>query len=396
MTLKEGTPNSNLELCSGVIPYNLSLDGVASKNIEEAKVQRENLVKQNANWHLHIKIMEKNGGPSWIQSYQENIKTNEATIRVLNARITKWTNVDKVLDGKNITDPTVVQELSLVNNYGSKMARLINWLNDSFEEDENNRFILFSKVKGTVLLDSVASTDLTIIVLGLFDKDPSSAAQGWNNCCALGRVRIVILFRFFSCVLMKRSIRNVIQKTEKLAQFKQDNVKVLLMSLGNSAAGTNLIEANYVVLVDPMQGSVEEARAYEMQALGRAHRQGQDQKVHLVRFVVRDSVEEELYTRNKSSGRSESNRFFVSLCSITNVSSKQQTTTMPIDRCSLVHRVLLPVNNFSLVPAVPSTWITTMQINLRKDGARSNGWLDNTSWIIAIIFVLTMATYFAV
>ena len=100
--------------------------------------------------------------------------------------------------------------------------------------------------------------------------------------------------------------RNVIQKTKKLAQFKEENVKVLLMSLGNSAAGTNLIEANYVVLVDPMQGSVEEARAYEMQALGRAHRQGQDQNVHLVRFVVRDSVEEELYTRNKSSGRSKS------------------------------------------------------------------------------------------
>jgi SNF2 family DNA or RNA helicase len=99
---------------------------------------------------------------------------------------------------------------------------------------------------------------------------------------------------------------NVIQKTKKLAQFKEENVKVLLMSLGNSAAGTNLIEANYVVLVDPMQGSVEEARAYEMQALGRAHRQGQDQNVHLVRFVVRDSVEEELYTRNKSSGRSKS------------------------------------------------------------------------------------------
>ena len=96
------------------------------------------------------------------------------------------------------------------------------------------------------------------------------------------------------------------QKSKKLKQFKEENVKVLLMSLGNSAAGTNLIEANYVVLVDPMQGSVEEARAYEMQALGRAHRQGQDQKVHLVRFVVRDSVEEELYTRNKSSGRSKS------------------------------------------------------------------------------------------
>lgn len=65
----------------------------------------------------------------------------------------------------------------------------------------------------------------------------------------------------------------------------------------------NLIEANYVVLLDPMDGTVEEARAYEIQALGRAHRQGQAQKVTLVRFVIQDSVEEELYLRNKSSGR---------------------------------------------------------------------------------------------
>lgn len=100
--------------------------------------------------------------------------------------------------------------------------------------------------------------------------------------------------------------RNVTQKTKKLKQFKEENVKVLLLCLSDAASGTNLIEANYVVLLDPMQGSIEEARAYEMQALGRAHRQGQDQKVHLVRFVVRDSVEEELYTRNKSSGRSKS------------------------------------------------------------------------------------------
>lgn len=78
---------------------------------------------------------------------------------------------------------------------------------------------------------------------------------------------------------------------------------MVLLSLERSASGMNLIEANYVVLLDPMDGTVEEARAYEIQALGRAHRQGQNQKVTLVRFVIQDSVEEELYLRNKSSGR---------------------------------------------------------------------------------------------
>lgn len=76
-----------------------------------------------------------------------------------------------------------------------------------------------------------------------------------------------------------------------------------MLSLEKSASGLNLIEANHVVLLDPMDGTVEEARAFEVQALGRAHRQGQDQKVNLVRLVIKNSKEEELYLRNKSSGR---------------------------------------------------------------------------------------------
>ncbi len=95
----------------------------------------------------------------------------------------------------------------------------------------------------------------------------------------------------------------VTQKAKGLKQFKEDNVKVMLLSLVKSASGLNLIEANYIVLMDPMIGSVEQSRAYELQALGRAHRQGQDQTVHLVRFVLKNTFEEELYNRNKSNGR---------------------------------------------------------------------------------------------
>jgi SNF2 family DNA or RNA helicase len=78
---------------------------------------------------------------------------------------------------------------------------------------------------------------------------------------------------------------------------------VILLSLEKSASGLNLIEANHVVLLDPMDGTVEEARATEVQALGRAHRQGQYLKVTLVRFIIQDSVEEELYLRNKMTAR---------------------------------------------------------------------------------------------
>ncbi len=96
---------------------------------------------------------------------------------------------------------------------------------------------------------------------------------------------------------------NVNQKSKALQQFKDDKVKVMLLSLAKAASGLNLIEANYIVLLDSMSGTVEKSRAYELQALGRAHRQGQDQKVKLVRFILKNTMEEELYWRNKSSGR---------------------------------------------------------------------------------------------
>lgn len=106
------------------------------------------------------------------------------------------------------------------------------------------------------------------------------------------------------------------QKAKGLKQFKEENVKVMLLSLVKSASGLNLIEANYIVLMDPMIGSVEESRAYELQALGRAHRQGQDEKVKLMRFLMKNTFEEELYNRNKSNGRGKkiSQIFHVAIC----------------------------------------------------------------------------------
>lgn len=49
---------------------------------------------------------------------------------------------------------------------------------------------------------------------------------------------------------------------------------------------------------DPMKGTKEEAQAHEAQAIGRAYRQGQEKKVTIVRFIVEDTLEEELYRRN--------------------------------------------------------------------------------------------------
>jgi len=88
-----------------------------------------------------------------------------------------------------------------------------------------------------------------------------------------------------------------VQRSRAIAAFqKQASPKVLLQSLENSASGANLTRANHVLLVHPMDAdSPERAVAYEMQALGRVRRCGQEaDRVHLYRFVTRGTVEEEI------------------------------------------------------------------------------------------------------
>ncbi len=85
-----------------------------------------------------------------------------------------------------------------------------------------------------------------------------------------------------------------------LKQFKTDaNVKVIFLTLDRTASGTNLVEASHVVLLDPLETSYEEVQVAEKQAIGRACRQGQTKKVKVVWFIIKNSVEEELYWRNK-------------------------------------------------------------------------------------------------
>ncbi|MES1917000.1 MAG: hypothetical protein MHM6MM_008767, partial [Cercozoa sp. M6MM] len=63
-----------------------------------------------------------------------------------------------------------------------------------------------------------------------------------------------------------------------------------------SAAGADLYSATDICLLDPLEGSVQHVRAQEKQAIGRGARQGHgDGTLRVVRFITRDSVEQQLY-----------------------------------------------------------------------------------------------------
>ena len=54
-----------------------------------------------------------------------------------------------------------------------------------------------------------------------------------------------------------------------------------MLSLENAASGTNLTEATHIVLMDPVAGTPAKAVSVEQQAIGRAHRMGQNKQVSM-------------------------------------------------------------------------------------------------------------------
>jgi SNF2 family DNA or RNA helicase len=79
------------------------------------------------------------------------------------------------------------------------------------------------------------------------------------------------------------------RKAQVEAFQKNDEIKVFLISLKAGGVGLNLTSAEYVFLLDPWWNP-----AVEAQAIDRAHRIGQENKVIIYKFITRDTVEEKI------------------------------------------------------------------------------------------------------
>lgn len=72
---------------------------------------------------------------------------------------------------------------------------------------------------------------------------------------------------------------------------------VLILTVQDSSAGLNLQAANHILFVNPLK------QADESQAIGRCHRQGQDRQVHITRYVMKDTIEEIIYEKERNVGK---------------------------------------------------------------------------------------------
>jgi Superfamily II DNA/RNA helicases, SNF2 family len=79
-------------------------------------------------------------------------------------------------------------------------------------------------------------------------------------------------------------------RKQQVERFNNDkNLKVFLISIKAGGLGLNLTEADYVFILDPWWNP-----AVEAQAVDRAHRIGQKNKVFTYKFITRNTVEEKI------------------------------------------------------------------------------------------------------
>jgi len=150
----------------------------------------------------------------------------------------------------------------LIKKYGSKLGKIISIIRNIILED-NARIIIFSQWD---------------TMLSLISK--SLSENGIANCSVKGNVW---------------SRNSAISKFKNGKTLSGEENKIILLSLKNCASGTNLTEATHIFFVEPINDTIEVVKAIENQAIARACRIGQKQKIKLFRILIKDSIEENIY-----------------------------------------------------------------------------------------------------
>jgi SNF2 family DNA or RNA helicase len=142
------------------------------------------------------------------------------------------------------------------SKYGSKLAKFVEFMNSTLANEPNAKFIMFIQFRRLTLLVAKALKEFNI---------EHVVCQG-----------------------------NVMQRAKAVREFKNSNtVRLILLSSEDSASGLHLVEATHVIIMHPFSiGTDETAMAFEKQGIARAWRSGQEREVQVVRFLVKDSIEE--------------------------------------------------------------------------------------------------------
>jgi SNF2 family DNA or RNA helicase len=92
----------------------------------------------------------------------------------------------------------------------------------------------------------------------------------------------------------------VYQRKQAITKFQNDTKSnIICLSSENCASGINLTSANKIILIEPIYGSKEYRKDIENQAIGRADRIGQKRPIEIIRFIIEDTIEHDIFNENK-------------------------------------------------------------------------------------------------
>lgn len=81
--------------------------------------------------------------------------------------------------------------------------------------------------------------------------------------------------------------------SKQLKTFKTGDAQVILLSADRANSGTNLTEASHIILLDThLISNIKQKEDIEKQAIGRAVRLGQKSNVKVVRFIMKNTIEQ--------------------------------------------------------------------------------------------------------
>jgi SNF2 family DNA or RNA helicase len=91
----------------------------------------------------------------------------------------------------------------------------------------------------------------------------------------------------------------VYQKNKSIKLFQEnDNYNIILLCSRNAASGINLTKANHIIFIEPVYGTNEYRQNIENQAIGRCVRIGNNQSINVIRFIIKDTIESDIYYNN--------------------------------------------------------------------------------------------------
>jgi hypothetical protein len=157
-------------------------------------------------------------------------------------------------------------------------------------EDNNELSSVISRVKSTKI-----GNIIYFIKNCLKETDKCIIFSQWDQLLTkVGKLlkaeNIQPLFCSGTIYMRKRSIK----------AFQEDpKSRIICLSSENCASGINLTAANKIIFLEPVYGSKQRRIDIENQGVGRSARIGNKRPIEVVRFIIKDTIEEDIYNDNE-------------------------------------------------------------------------------------------------